>query len=72
MLCLTQNYRGWDTKNDLINVFANIFLLSFTNISYRTVILLNNDVIFTYSLNSGYSDLKYMFSIWTIQSEPTV
>ena len=61
--CFVRLRRGWDIKYDLINVFANFFLLSFTNISYRTVIILNNDVIFTYLLNSGYSDSNYVFDM---------
>ena len=49
--CFVRLRRGWDTKNDLINVFATFLLLSFINITYQTVIITTTTKISTYSLS---------------------
>ena len=53
--CFVRLRRGWDTKNDLIDVFATFFLLSYVKILYQTILLLSFSHVFTYSLNSNYS-----------------
>ena len=52
--CFVQLRRGWDTKNDLIDVFATFFLLSYVKIFYQTFILLSSSHVLTYSLNGNY------------------
>ena len=53
--CFVRLRRGWDTKNDLIDVFATLFLLSYVKILYQTILLLSSIPVFTYSLNGNYS-----------------
>ena len=53
--CFVRLRRGWDTKNDLIDVFATFFLLSYVKIFYQTILLLSFSHVFTYSLNRNYS-----------------
>ena len=53
--CFVQLRRGWDTKNDLIDVFATFFLLSYVKIFYQNFILLSSSHVLTYSLNGNYS-----------------
>ena len=52
--CFVRLRRGWDTKNDLIDVFATFFLLSYVKIFYQTFILLSSSLVLTYSLNGNY------------------
>ena len=52
--CFVRLRRGWDTKNDLIDVFATFFLLSYVKIFYQTFILLSSSHVMTYSLNGNY------------------
>ena len=53
--CFVRLRRGWDTKNDLIDVFATFFLLSYVKILYQTILLLSSIPVFTYSPNGNYS-----------------
>ena len=53
--CFVRLRRGWDTKNDLIDVFATFFLLSYVKIFYQNFILLSSSHVLTYSLNGNYS-----------------
>ena len=53
--CFVRLRRGWDTKNDLIDVFATFFLLSYAKIFYQTIILLSSSHVLTYSLNGNFS-----------------
>ena len=52
--CFVRLRRGWDTKNDLIDVFATFFLLSYVKIFYQTFILLSSSHVMTFSLNGNY------------------
>ena len=52
--CFVRLRRGWDTKDDLIDVFASFFLLSYVKIFYQTFILLSSSHVMTYSLNGNY------------------
>ena len=61
--CFVRLRRGWDTKNDLIDVFASFFLLSFVKIMYQTVLVTNSSILYTYSLSGEYSYLSYVSSI---------
>ena len=53
--CFVRLRRGWDTKNDLIDVFASFFLLSYVKIFYQNFILPSSSHVLTYSLNGNYS-----------------
>ena len=48
--CFVQLRRGWDTKNDITDVFASFFVLSYTKIMYQTLLTLSADRINNYSL----------------------
>ena len=48
--CFIRLRRGWDTKNDITDVFASFFVLSYTKIMYQTLLTLSNDKIDNYSL----------------------
>ena len=53
--CFVRLRRGWDTKNDLIDVFATFFVLSYVKVLYQTILMLSSIPVFTYSLNGNYS-----------------
>ena len=53
--CFFRLRRGWDIKNDLIDVFATFFVLSYAKIFYQTILLYCTNPLFTYSLNGNYS-----------------
>ena len=40
--CFVRLRRGWDTKSDIIDVFATFFLLSYSKCVYQTILLLSN------------------------------
>ena len=76
--CFVRLRRGWDTKNDLIDVFATFFLLSYMKILYQTIFLLSSNHVYTYSLNGNYSysdhvpDVDNTISITSAQYITTV
>ena len=43
--CLVHLRRGWNTKNDIIDVFASFFLLSFTKCLYQVLLFMTNQPI---------------------------
>ena len=54
--CAFQLRRTWNTKSDLVDVFASFFLLSYTKIWYQTYLWSSTREIHTYSLkDSEYS-----------------
>ena len=57
--CFVRLRRGWDTKNDLIDVFATFILLSYLRILYQTIIMTSTNNIFTYSLSGDYSYVNF-------------
>ena len=61
--CFVRLRRGWDTKNDLIDVFATFFLLSFVKIMYQTALMFSKTMLYTYSLNDEYLYHSYVSNI---------
>ena len=57
--CFVQLKRGWNTKSDITDVFASIFLLSYGKILYQTSIILSLHEIFTYSLAGDHQSHNY-------------
>ena len=51
--CFVRLRRGWDTKSDIIDVFATFFLLSYSRCAYQTMLLLSNQDIRSYSEGGG-------------------
>ena len=60
--CFVSLRRGWDTKSDLIDVFASFLLLSYSKIMYQTLILLNTSIIQSLSLVDGHTSNSYVVS----------
>ena len=58
--CFVCLRRGWNTKNDLINVFSSFFLLSYGKIMYQTVLAVSTSRNFHYSLTKGYIAETYV------------
>ena len=61
--CFVRLRRGWDTKNDLIDVFASFLLLSFVKIMYQTVIMFSITRLDTYSLSGEHLYYSYVSNI---------
>ena len=61
--CFVQLKRGWDTKNDLIDVFATFLLLSFVKIMYQTVLMFTTAMLDTYSLSGKHLHSSYVSNI---------
>ena len=61
--CFVQLRRGWDTKNDLIDVFATFLLLSFVKIMYQTVLVLSATTLDIYSLSGEHLYYSYVSNI---------
>ena len=68
--CFTRIRRGWNTKSDLINVFATFLLLSYSKLLYllvtfaegATVYTMNNDTGITYNGVFSFSDIDIIDS----------
>ena len=67
--CFVQLRRGWDTKNDLIDVFATFLLLSFIKIFYQTELVTNTTMLQSYSLSSEH--MYYSYVSYADNSIPT-
>ena len=63
--CFVRLRRGWNTKNDLIDVFATFLLLSFVKIMYQTVLMFNTTMLDTYSLSGEYLYHSYVSNVDT-------
>ena len=61
--CFVRLRRGWDTKNDLIDVFATFFLLSYIKIMYQIIVMVDTVEVATYSLSGDYSFSNYVSSL---------
>ena len=61
--CFVQLRRGWDTKNDLIDVFATFLLLSFVKIMYQTVLMLTTSKLDTHSLSGEHLYYSYVSNV---------
>ena len=60
--CFVRLRRGWDIKNDLIEIFTNFFLLSYVKIFYQTILMTGTTYSYTYSLTTDYSYSAYVFN----------
>ena len=60
--CFVQLRKGWNTKNDLIDVFANFFLLSYLKILSQTIEMASTTNMFTYSLSNGHYNYTYVLN----------
>ena len=52
--CFARLRRGWNSKSDLINVFASFFLLSYSKIYYQIILIVQAKEIYNYSLVDGH------------------
>ena len=60
--CFVQLRKGWNTRNDLIAVFATFFLLSHSKIAHQTLVMLSASRNYHYSLTKGYISGTYVLS----------
>ena len=58
--CFVRLRRGWETKSDLIDVFASFFLLSYSKLMYQTLIMLSTHDIYNYSLDGDHVPRSYV------------
>ena len=60
--CFVGIRRGWNTKSDLVDVFASFFLLSYSKIMYQIVLTFDAEEINSYSLSDGHVSRGYVFT----------
>ena len=48
-VCFVRLRRSWDTKSDIIDAFASLFLLTFCKVLYQACLLLSTDIVYYYS-----------------------
>ena len=60
--CFTRLRRGWNTKSDLIDVFASFFLLSYSKVVYQIMLTFNSEKIISHSLIDGKKSRGYVLS----------
>ena len=60
--CFVRLRRGWNTKSDLIDVFASFFFISYSKILYQIVLTFDSEVIINYSLINGSESHDYALS----------
>ena len=60
--CFVRLRRGWNTKSDLIDVFASFFLLSYSKILYQIMLTFDSEAIRNYSLMDGKESYDYVLS----------
>ena len=58
--CFVRLRRGWNTKSDLIDVFASFFLLSYSKILYQIMLTFDAEEITNYSLMDGKESHDYV------------
>ena len=58
--CFVRLRRGWNTKSDLIDVFASFFLLSYSRIMYQIMLTFNVVDTTDYSLRDGHITRNYV------------
>ena len=52
--CFVRLRRGWNTKSDIIDVFATFFFLSYNRILYQTVLLIGNTSVKHFDASGSY------------------
>ena len=60
--CFVRLRRGWNTKSDLIDVFASFFLLSYSKSLYLIMLTFDSEQIRNYSLMDGKESYDYVLS----------
>ena len=60
--CFVRLRRGWNTKSDLIDVFASFFLLSYSKILYQIILTFDSEGIRNYSLMDGKESYDYVLN----------
>ena len=64
--CFARLRRGWNTKSDLIDVFASFFLLSYSKILYQIILTVQVTEVYNYSLVDGHGSREnYVLSVDT-------
>ena len=58
--CCVGLRRSWNTKSDLIDVFASFFLLSYSKIMYQIVLTITNTELQNYSLKDGHESREFV------------
>ena len=58
--CLVRLRKGWDTRNDLIDVFSSFFLLSYAKVMYQTILVLSTTINYNFSLSGNYISEIYV------------
>ena len=58
--CFVRLRRSWETKSDLIDVFASFFLLSYSKFMYQTLIMLSTHDVHNYSLDGDHVSRSYV------------
>ena len=53
--CFVQLRKGWNTKNDICDVFTTFFLLSYTKILHLTLLLMSCQMDYTFDKSGNYS-----------------
>ena len=71
--CLVRLRRGWNVKNDLIDVFASFFLLSYCKVLYQLMLTFDSEEVTNYFLSDGHKSYDYIltsdFSITTLETK---
>ena len=65
--CFVQLRKGWNTRNDLLDVFASFFLLFYNKIIYQAVLMLDAGRNYHYSPTEGY-----ISDIYVLDADSTV
>ena len=60
--CFVRLRRGWNTKSDLIDVFASFFLLSYSKVVYQIMLTFDSEEIISHSLMDGKKSRGYVLS----------
>ena len=60
--CCVRLRRGWNTKSDLIDVFASFFLLSYSKVVYQIMSTFDSEEIISHSLMDGKKSRGYVLS----------
>ena len=58
--CFVQLRKGWNTRNDLINVFSSFLLLSYCKVIYQTLLVLGTTLNYDFSLRALYLSQSYV------------
>ena len=58
--CFIRLRKGWNTKSDLIDVFASFFLLSYSKILYQIMLTFDSEEIRSHSLMDGKDSRGYV------------